>query len=194
MVPTMDETRDATRDAAKDKPGDAKNPPLTSCPHCAAKMPVTAAFCPGCGRSVPAQPAPVQPLPVQPTPAEVRAQGRVGVLPESIAGALAYLTFVPAVLFLVLEPYSKNRFVRFHSVQCLLLWGASVLFAIALKLASVVLFIIPVLGPLLVWLVATVVVLAAGVIWVVLLVKALQGEMFKLPLLGDFAAQRAGEL
>jgi uncharacterized membrane protein len=125
---------------------------------------------------------------------EARAQGRVGALPESIAGALAYLTFVPAVVFLVLEPYSKNRFVRFHSVQSLLLWGASVLFAIALKLASVVLFIIPVLGPLLVWLVSTVVVLAAVVIWVVLVVKALQGEMFKLPLLGDFASQQAGEL
>jgi len=29
---------------------------------------------------------------------------------------------------------------------------------------------------------------------VVLVVKAFQGEMFKLPLLGDFAAQQAGEL
>ena len=102
---------------------------------------------------------------------EPRAQGRVGVLPENVAGALAYFTFIPAILFLVIEPYKKNRFVRFHSVQCLLLWGASGLFAIALKLASVVLFIIPVLGPLLVWLVSTVVVLAAVVIWVVLVVK-----------------------
>jgi uncharacterized membrane protein len=140
------------------------------------------------------QPALDQPMPDQPVQTEVRAHGRVGPLPESIAGALAYLTFVPAVMFLLLEPYSKNRFVRFHSIQSLLLWAASILFAIALKLASVVLFIIPVLGPLLVWLVSTVVVLAAVVIWVVLVVKALQGEMFKLPMLGDFAAQQAGEV
>jgi len=118
MVPTMDPT----------------NVPLTSCPHCAAQMPETAAFCPGCGLSV---------------QAATRVHGTVGALPEIIAGALAYLTFIPAIVFLVLDPYKKNRFVRFHSLQCLLLCGAAILFAIALKLASVVLFIIPVLGPLL---------------------------------------------
>ena len=47
-----------------------------------------------------------------------RAQGKVGVLAENIAGALAYLTFIPAIAFLVLDPYNKNRFARFHSVQC----------------------------------------------------------------------------
>jgi uncharacterized membrane protein len=162
MVPTMDEA----------------TIPLTSCPKCAAQMPATAVFCPGCGRLM------------QP---ETRARGSVGALPENIAGVLAYFTFIPAIVFLVLEPYSKNRFLRFHSVQCLLLWGAAILFAVALKLASVVLFIIPVLGPLLVYIISTVVALAAVVIWFVLVVKAFQGEMFKLPLLGDFAAQHAGD-
>lgn len=199
MDETRDQTGDQTVDTAGDATGDANNVPLTSCPHCAAQMPATAAFCPGCGRPMLSQSMPVQSVLVQPAldqavPTEHRAQGRVGALPENIAGVLAYFTFVPALVFLVLDPYNKNRFVRFHSVQCLLLWVASGLFAIALKLASVVLFIIPVLGPLLVYLVSTVVVLAAFVIWVVLVVKAFQGEMFKLPLLGDFAAQRAGEL
>ncbi len=158
---------------------DPTNVPLTSCPHCGAQIPETAAFCPGCGR---------------PMQTETRAQGTVGALRENIAGALAYLTFIPAIVFLVLEPYNKNRFVRFHSVQCLLLWGAAILLAIALKLASVVLFIIPVLGPLLVLLVSTVVGLAAVVIWLVLVVKAFQGEMFKLPMLGDLAGQYAGSI
>jgi uncharacterized membrane protein len=139
-------------------------------------MPAAAAFCPGCG---------------QPMQTETRARGSVGALPENIAGVLAYFTFIPAVAFLLLDPYKKNRFVRFHSIQCLLLWAAAILFAIALKLASVVLFIIPLLGPLLVYLVSTVVALAVVVIWFVLVVKAFQGEMFKLPLLGDFAAQQA---
>jgi len=122
--------------------------------------------------------------------ATIRARGRVGLLTENIAGAVAYLTFIPAVVFLVLEPYKTNRFVRFHSVQCLLLWGAGIVLAIALKLASVVLFIIPVLGPLLVVVVSTVVALGMFVIWLVLVVKAAQGEMFQLPLLGEFAAQQ----
>jgi uncharacterized membrane protein len=142
-------------------------------------MPQTAAFCPACGRAM---------------QAETRAQGTVGVFPENIAGALAYFTFIPAIVFLVLVPYNKNRFLRFHSFQCLLLWGAAILIGIALKLASVVLFIVPVLGPLLVWVVAVVVVLAAIVIWLVLVVKAFQGEMFQLPMLGEFAAQYAGPI
>ena len=124
---------------------------------------------------------------------EERAQGKVGPLPEPIAGALAYFSFIPAIAFLVVEPYKKNRFVRFHSFQCLLLWGAAILGAIALKLAGLLLFIIPVLGPLLVVLVWTVVGFGAVVIWLVLVVKAFQGLMFRLPLLGDFAAQRAAQ-
>jgi len=163
MVPTMDPTPVQ----------------LTSCPHCAAQMPVTAAFCPACGL---------------PRPTETRAQGKVGPFPENIAGSIAYLTFIPAIVFLLVEPYSKNRFVRFHSVQCLSLGAAAILLAIALKLASVVLFIIPVLGPLLVVLVSTVVALAVVVIWLVLVIKAFQGEMFKLPLLGDLAEQQAGHM
>jgi uncharacterized membrane protein len=128
------------------------------------------------------------------TPAEPRAQGTVGALRENMAGVLAYFTFLPAIVFLVAEPYSKNRFVRFHSLQCLLLWGAAVLFAIALKLASVVLLIIPVLGPLLVTVVGAVIVLAGVLIWLVLVIKAFQGEMFRLPVLGDFAEHYAAPL
>jgi uncharacterized membrane protein len=122
---------------------------------------------------------------------EAPARGTVGVFPENMAGALAYLTFIPAIVFLLLDPYKKNRFVRFHALQCLLLCGVSILAGVALKLASVVLFIIPVLGPLLMVLVSIVVALAAAVIWLVLVVKAFQGVTFKLPVLGDFAAQQA---
>ena len=162
MVATMDET----------------NVPLTSCPDCAAQMPQSAAYCPGCGR---------------PMQAEARAQGKVGALSETIAGALAYFTFIPAIIFLLLEPYKHNRFVRFHSFQCLSLWGAAVLLAIALKLAGLLLFIIPVLGPLLAVLVSTVVGFGAVVLWLVSVVKAFQGEMFQIPLLGAFAAQQAAK-
>jgi uncharacterized membrane protein len=155
---------------------DETNVPLSSCPDCASQMPQTAAYCPGCGR---------------PMQTEARGQGKVGLLTEPIAGALAYFTFIPAIIFLLLEPYKHNRFVRFHSFQCLSLWGAAVLLAIALKLAGLLLFIIPVLGPLLVVLVSAVVGLGAVVIWLVLVVKAFQGQMFQIPLLGAFAAQQA---
>ncbi len=119
-----------------------------------------------------------------------RAQGTVGALPETLAGALAYFTIVPAIVFLFVEPYSKNRFVRFHSFQCIGLWLAGVVVGAVLRIVGFLLFFVPGLGHLLVWLMSMVVSLAFVAIWVVLVVKALQGEMFKLPLVGDFAERQ----
>jgi uncharacterized membrane protein len=140
-------------------------------------MPDSAAFCPGCGH---------------PMHAEARARGKVGILTENVAGALAYVSFIPAVVFLFLDPYNKNRFVRFHSFQCIFLWVTGLLIAVALRLVGLILYIIPVLGHLLVWLIAMVVILGVVVIWLVLMVKALQGEAFKLPVIGDLAERQAG--
>jgi uncharacterized membrane protein len=138
-------------------------------------MPDAASYCPGCGRAM---------------RASERAQGTVGALPENLAGALAY-TFIGAIIFLLVEPYSKNRFVRFHSIQCILAWVAAVIIGAVLKLAGLILLIIPFLGHLLFFLISMVVGFAAFVIWLVLVVKALQGEMFKLPVLGDLAEKQA---
>jgi uncharacterized membrane protein len=119
------------------------------------------------------------------------AAGKVGFMPENVAGALAYLTFLPAVIFLVLGPYNKNRFVRFHSLQCLLLWTAVLLMAVVLKLAGFILLYIPIAGPLFLVVISVVAGLAAFSLWVVLVIKALQGEMFKAPTLGDLAERHA---
>jgi uncharacterized membrane protein len=146
-----------------------------SCPQCAVSMPETAAYCPGCGRSM---------LPVE------RASGTVGALPETLAGALAYLTIIPAIVFLFVEPYNKNRFVRFHSFQCVGLWLVVVVVGALLRVVGFVVFFIPMFGPLLVWLVSGISILAFFAVWAVLVVKALQGEMFKLPLVGDFAEKQ----
>ena len=139
-------------------------------------MPDTAAYCPGCGRAM---------RPVE------RARGTVGALPETVAGALAYCTIIPAIVFLFVEPYSKNRFVRFHSFQCIGVCLVTLIVGAALRIVDFVLFFIPMLGHLLVWLLSMVVIFAFLVIWVVLIVKALQGEMFKLPVVGDFAERQA---
>jgi uncharacterized membrane protein len=156
-------------------------PPVVSksCPHCEFKMPETAAFCPGCGRSM---------------QATVTAHGKVGGLPERIAGALAYFSFVPAIVFLLVEPYRRNRFVRFHSVQSLLVCAAALLLGGLLKLTSLLLLVIPFLGPLLVLLLTMVVILALLLIWLVLVVKALQGHGLSLPVLGEVADRYADPL
>ena len=118
--------------------------------------------------------------------ADQRARGSVGRLPETLAGALAYF-LVPAIVFLLLPPYSKNRFVRFHSFQCLGLCLAALVIGALLRVAGFGLFFVPTLGRLLILLVSVVIPLAFFAVWVVLVVKALQGEMFKLPVVGHFA-------
>ena len=142
-----------------------------SCPDCAATMPDAAAFCPGCGRAM---------RNVE------RAQGSVCALPENVAGALAYF-LLPAIVFLLVEPYNKSRFVRFHSFQCLGLCLAGLVIGALLRAAGFALFFIPAIGRLSLALVFMLVILAFFAVWVVLIVKALQGEMFKLPLVGHFA-------
>src|SRR5579863_10446667 len=147
-----------------------------SCPECAAAIPDTAVFCPSCGREM------------QPDGRLVeRAQGTVGGLPRTVAGALAYCTLIPAIIFLLVDPYSKDRFVRFHSFQCLGLWLVAIVAGATLRVAGILLFFVPLLGHLLVLLLSIVVSLGLFVVWVLLIVKALQGEMLELPLIGDFA-------
>lgn len=124
----------------------------------------------------------------------ISAHGNVGALSENIAGALAYLTIFPAILFLSLQPYRRNPFVRFHAFQCLLFTAAVMLIALALRVAGYALFVIPVLGPLLVVVIDVVAGLAAVFVWFVLAIKAVQGEAFKLPVLGDYAQHYAGNL
>jgi uncharacterized membrane protein len=155
---------------------DAVTPMPISCPHCSAEMPDSAAFCPGCGHSMQ-------------TPE--RARAKIGIFTENVAGALAYFTFIPATVFLLLKPYSKNRFVRFQCLQCLFLTLICLLLGGALKLASPILFLVPLVGPLFVSLVSIVGSLGAVVIWLVLVVKAYQGEVLKLPLLGELAERQA---
>ena len=149
-----------------------------ACPDCACPMPETAAFCPFCGRRMPKLPPP--------------SPGKAGVLRDHFAGALAYITFIPAIVFLLLARYRQNRFVRFHAVQCLLFWGTGIIVALALRVASLLVILIPAAGPLfvvLMWMVPTI---AALLLWFVLIAKAIQGEEFRLPLLGEFAAEYAG--
>lgn len=140
-------------------------------------MPEDAAFCAECGYSL--------------RPME-RAHGLVGVLPETFAGALAYF-LLPAIAFLLIEPYNKNRFVRFHAFQCIGAWIAAVIVAALLRIASVVFVFIPMIGQLAVWLTALFASLALVIVWIVLVVKALQGETFKLPWIGDFAELQSGK-
>jgi uncharacterized membrane protein len=145
---------------------------MAFCTVCGAQTADGSAVCPACSRSGAPAPAPVQ--------------SNSG-LTDNVAGMLAYVTIIPAILFLVIEPYNRSRFVRFHAFQ-------SIFFAVAWTALWIVLSFlvhIPFLGwlTILIW---PLVGLAGLVIWLVLLLKANQGQMWKLPVIGDMAEKQAG--
>jgi uncharacterized membrane protein len=105
---------------------------------------------------------------------------------DNVAGMLAYVTIIPAIMFLVMEPYSKNRFVRFHSFQSIFFGVAWIALWIALSIVGM----IPFFGwmTLLLW---PLVGLGGLILWIVLLLKANQGQKWKIPVIGDMAEKQA---
>ena len=98
----------------------------------------------------------------------------------NVAALLAYvLGLVSGLVFFLIEKDSK--FVKFHAMQ-------SIAFSLVLFVAGFVMAFIPFIGVL-----GTMVLQLGGlVVWILLMVKAFQGERFKLPVLGDFAEKQAG--
>lgn len=115
----------------------------------------------------------------------VPAQG----LTDNVAGLLAYITIIPAIVFLVVAPYNRNRFIRFHSFQCLFFAGALIIIHMALSFLTIVPFLALITLPL-----HLLVSLGAFILWIVLLLKANQGQMYKLPVIGDLAEKQANAM
>lgn len=102
---------------------------------------------------------------------------------ERAAAALSYCVFLPAAVLLLVPAFRNNRFVRFHAWQSVLLWGVFfVLAVLALVLSTVA-------SPMVLLLFGILATLAMLFLWVVLTLKAWQGERFELPLFGQLAAK-----
>ena len=149
------------------------------CSSCGAQIADGSSNCPSCGKASGVGGGAAA------APATSQASGG---LEENVAGMLAYFTIIPAIIFLVIEPYNKNKFVKFHAFQCLFFSIAMFGLGIVLSVFSA----IPVLG----WIIALagipLIWLATLVIWIVLVMKAYKHQMFKLPVIGEIAAKQAG--
>lgn len=100
-------------------------------------------------------------------------------LDANVAAALSYFVgFITGIVFLVIE--KDNRFVRFHAMQ------STVVF-LGIVGIDILLQVVPILGALVV---VFLVIPASAVLWLVLMYKAYQGEEFRLPIVGPFAAER----
>jgi len=126
-----------------------------NCPRCGAALPADAVFCPDCKWRL--------------TPLTLR---------ERVVAAAAYLPLIAPAVILFLPEFRKNRFVRFHAWQSLSLWIVFfVLIGVTVLLSNVA-------SPMAVLLFGILTSLAMLFLWVVLSIKALQGERFELPLFG----------
>ena len=97
-----------------------------------------------------------------------------------MAGLLCYvLGWISGIVLFLIEP--ENKFVRFHAIQSIVVFGA-------LNIAVIILGWIPVLGAVFSWIISVL----AFILWIVLMVKAVQGTKYKLPWAGNFAEKRAG--
>ncbi len=106
---------------------------------------------------------------------------------DNLAAALAYVSFIPAVILLRLRRYKRNNLVRFHALQSIFLAVAAALVAIVVRILFALLSLIPRFGYLFACLAVFVAVVAGVMVWLVLLIKALQGKRFKLPVIGSLA-------
>jgi len=141
------------------------------CQSCGAEM--EGRFCAKCGATAADSPTGPSSQP-----------GATG-LEENVAGALCYsLGLITGILFLVLEPYNKNRNIRFHAFQSIILSAAlMVIFWVVFPLLAVVtggviFFLMPILG------------LASFALWLFMLIKTYQNQKVVLPVIGDIAQKQ----
>lgn len=169
------------------------------CPQCGTENAAGARFCAGCGLPL----APSEDTASAAAPATESARtseqasgadrgvpvaGTTSGLQRNVAGLLCYLFgWLTGIIFFIIE---KDPFVRFHAMQSILTFGG----------VSAVYILISILLPVGLWrlwfvfhLLGNLLWLASIILWVLLMVKAYQGERYKLPVVGDLAERYAGQ-
>jgi uncharacterized membrane protein len=144
------------------------------CSKCGAENPEGAKFCSKCGAELGA--------PVKPSEAAAKpeAESSTG-LSANVAGLLCYvLGWVTGIIFVVLE--KKSTFVKFHAWQSIMTFGV-------LTVAYLILGWIPFAG----WILAILIGILMFVLWIILIIQAGTGKMWKVPWAGNWAEKQASK-
>jgi uncharacterized membrane protein len=113
---------------------------------------------------------------------------------SNVAGLLTYiLGLITGIIFLVIEPYKNDKFVRFHAYQSIFFNVALIVFWIAYTILASILGVVS-LGILamVMGLFGLLISLAIIAYWIFLMYKAYNNELYKIPFIGDLAAKQAG--
>jgi uncharacterized membrane protein len=126
-------------------------------------------------------------------------------LDGNVAAALGYPIGIIAIISLIME--KENRFVKFHALQAILIFAAYIVIWVAVAVITIILAAIGIAARaaggeaggaiggiigLLWWLVVVVILIALLVGLIMAAVKAYQGQMYRLPIIGNMAAKWAG--
>ena len=171
---------------------------MSFCQTCGTSLPDGSPTCTACGATQGVAAAGTAPgaipgpipgtIPVAPLPA-----AGAGLTPN-VAGALAYLVgAITGILFLVIDPFKNDRFVRFHAFQSIFFNLAWIAFWIVWSILGLMLsavshglfFIIQLPINLLIS-------IGGFCLWIYLMYTAYQGKTFQLPVIGALAASQAG--
>jgi uncharacterized membrane protein len=153
---------------------------MPHCTKCGAAIGENVAFCPACGASQAAH---------DPGPAASKASSG---LQENVAGALAYaLGWITGLIFFFID---KRPYVRFHAAQSIVVFGAlSILSEILSNLFGFSFITGEWTGFSLGYVLWRLVHLAGVILWILLMVKAYQGERFRVPVAADVAEKIFGK-
>jgi uncharacterized membrane protein len=141
-------------------------------------------FCAKCGAAAPGA------APQAPSPQPGTSLSLPG-LNENVASALCYLALVlTGVLFLFLEPYNRNKTIRFHAFQSIFVWIGITVVSLGIRIVFGTLLD----GPHTYWLmdlIWTAYGLGTLALWLALMYRAYMGERWVAPVVGEMAQKLA---
>ena len=123
------------------------------------------------------------------TPQTTPPQG-TGLAPN-VASLLCYIcTPITGIIFLLIE--KDNRDVKFHAWQSIVFGVGYLAVVIVLEILAAIMGLIASVLGIIVGFFIPIIMLATFIIWIVCMIKAYQGERWRIPVVGDFAAKKAG--
>lgn len=162
---------------------------MAHCTKCGAVVADNAAFCASCGSPQSASGgAPSAAPSAPPTGSAAQAQP----MAENVAGLLCYVVgWITGLIFFFID---KRPFVRFHAAQSIVVFGGLHILSIVLGMFfGVSLFATGFAGFSMAWALVGLINIVAIVLWIVLMIKAYQGERFRVPVAADIAEKIFGK-
>jgi uncharacterized membrane protein len=163
---------------------------MAFCSKCGSAVSEGASFCNVCGSPASATGVQATP-PIPPPPAMGTTSANIS---SNVAAALSYLVgFITGIIFVVVEPYKNDKFVRFHAFQSI--GFSAVVIALEIVWSMIVSvgflsfgFLFAIMG-----LVGFVLWLGIIVFWVFLMYKAYNNETYMIPVIGEWASKQAAK-